>query len=466
MREWLKCFFYDKEATLVINGKSYKPSDWEEIGEGSEKRVFKIKNEKLCFFIPNKWRSEEEWNRKIEAEKYCLDEMTKLGMKTQQFELVSIDISAPNKPTYTIKGLLTKDFENLCKDESIVIHNPKGDKRIIGTPPDFMSMRERFKNKKFVQEMFKKFIYEYATAYTFSLPVSALQSNDDSQHLCFELSENPEQPPVVRYMFWDVVSDMHTNALVPLVPTLKELKKGTELFGWKTNDNDALAALANLVACSIYEMINQSARQNLDSSKFVKELEADILSAIDDDVFLSPALEHAKKQVVEIINKTLPELNQTEKTNEMFIGMMLLAIPTDNVELVTRCFQLRSPGSLEEKHIDKIIETAAKHNNPPIMQCIKDTLGVEKEVLVKARQEAERKRLEEVEKARLEKERIQGLKSAFLKQHSIQLAEDKSSWCGPYSFFANNHVYEEATISELVDHARGRSKQDLGNAAC
>ncbi|KTD78792.1 hypothetical protein [Legionella waltersii] len=402
MREWLKCFFYEKEATLVINGKSYKPSDWEKIGEGSEKRVFKIKDEKLCFFIPNKWRSEDDWNSKIEAEKYFLDEMTKLGMKTQQFELVSIDISAPNKPTYTIKALTTTDFENLCKEESIVIHNPKGDQRIIGTPPDFMAMRDKFKDKQFVREVFKKFIDEYATAYTFSLPVSALQSNDDSQHLCFELSANPEQPPVVRYMFWDVVSDMGNRALIPIVPTLKELRKGAESYTWRTNDNDALAALASSVAYSIYEMLNQSVKQNIDPFKFIKELETDILSAIDDDAFLLPALEHAKKQAVKMINENLTELSQDQRSNEIFIGLMLLAIPTDDIDLVKRCFQFCSPSDIKKEQVDKVMEIASKYNNPVIIQCIKDNLGTEKE-------------------------KVQGLKPSFFKQHQVQINEIRST---------------------------------------
>ena len=86
--------------------------------------------------------------------------------------------------------LVTRDFENLCQEESITINNPKGDSRVIGKLPNFIAMREKFKEKAFVQKMFSKMIGEYALALTFSLPIFHVRHVDDSEHYCFELSQD------------------------------------------------------------------------------------------------------------------------------------------------------------------------------------------------------------------------------------------------------------------------------------
>lgn len=221
MEEWLEIFSQINEGiSLTLNGKTYNKSDCVKLGEGHEKRVYKIKGTNQCFFIPNSLMDEEYWDRLIGEEKLLLDYMTNLGLKTQRFEIVSLEINAPGKPPQAIKVLLTKDFNSLCEEESIVIHNPKGDlEKNSGNIPDFLAMRKKFKDPTFSQKMLGKMIIEYAVSLTFSLPISSVGQNDDSEHYCFELPKDSDEPPLAHYMFWDVVNDFSPR--LPIVPTLR-----------------------------------------------------------------------------------------------------------------------------------------------------------------------------------------------------------------------------------------------------
>jgi len=83
MLEWLKCFFEEDDATLVLKGKAFSKQHFQEIGSGSQKKVYKHEDQGLCFFIPNKWSSEEAWNNLIANEKMLLDQILNLGLKAQ-----------------------------------------------------------------------------------------------------------------------------------------------------------------------------------------------------------------------------------------------------------------------------------------------------------------------------------------------------------------------------------------------
>ncbi|KTD50752.1 Uncharacterised protein [Legionella quateirensis] len=455
MQEWLRLFYQKIEGTtLTINGTIYKLTDCKRIGGGSEKHVYQLKDDALCFFIPHKYRSEEHWNQKIQFEKLILDEISQLGLKTQQFELVSIEIRVPGEQPRAINGLLTKDFKSLCNDESIVIHDSKGSQRVTGTPPDFHSMRGRFKDKEFVQHMFKKIIKEYAVAYTFSLPINILQTNDDSQHIIFELPQNSNEPPVVRYMFWDVVSDVATFPFIFRAPTLNELKEGPGKHRWGKKGIAALYHLANTVACTILEMYNHEID---DSFSFVGELQSDILLAIDDDVFLNDALEHAQSLAVPFFNKLFVEFKKEEVILDtgMFHSLMLMAISSSNLDIIEQCYQLRPQNSLlPEEHIDSMLDVSIKYGNQAVVEFLNSKLGAEKNTYEKAKQLA----IEEQEK----KVKREQLKETFLKQYNKQLVSDKSLYCGIYSFFVKSYVTNDMDLSEIVKHAQGLSKEGTG----
>ncbi|ASQ46864.1 hypothetical protein [Legionella clemsonensis] len=448
MREWLRHFFYDRDSTLVIKGKTYQFSDWQRIGGGSEKHVYKVKGKDFCFFIPHKYSSEEDWNYRIKLEKDILDEMTALGLKTQQFELVDLKINSPNAPSsYTIKALLTKDFHTLCQNEALVIYNHKGDKRICGEAPDFMAIRAKFKEKDYVQEMFKKIIKEYAIAYTFSLPITALQSTDDSEHICFELSSTV---PVVRYMFWDVVADTKTFPFIPLVPSLDELRKGPPR-SYSNRENYSLHCLANTVACSILEIIYSSPGEKpSDSFAFVKELEKDILNAIDDQVLLNEALEHAREQAANYLPQLLNKINLANVNNENFTKLLVGAISTNNLELVQRYYESRPREQLTERLIDTILHASNQGRNSDIIQFLHNKLGPEKAVFVEDRRKIE------------VQEKVSQIKHTFFSQYNKQLSADKRAWCGLYSVFAKSYVKPEASLHELFKHAQGLSKEGSG----
>lgn len=41
---------------------------------------------------------------------------------------------------------------------------------------------------------------------------------------CMKFGEGSDEPPVVRYMFWDVVGDFMHGPSLPIIPTLDALK--------------------------------------------------------------------------------------------------------------------------------------------------------------------------------------------------------------------------------------------------
>ncbi|WP_392537439.1 hypothetical protein [Legionella sp. 227] len=432
MREWLKLFYtQNHNITLTINGKTFKKTDCERIGGGSEKHVYKIKGTNQCFFIPNKgWGN---WDAKIQAEKLLLDQITDLGLKTQRFEIVPIEIHEPGKSTYTINVLVTKDFTSLCQEESIVIYNAKGDQKVIGTPPDIITLKERLKDKSFALKMVENIINEYATAFTFSLPISILSYIDDSEHFYFKLPpEQSTEPPVIGFMFWDVVSDFSGTSL-PYVPTLEELKSGTR------NKSDlfysplrGLKFLANNIACTMYEMSSKKE----DGFDFVREVEEDLIPVLNNDETLKIALTQAKRKGIILFTRFLDELTNIENKNIVpagFVELMKSALSLEEPDLLQRAFRIYpNPIDLPQEHIDQIMAEAKKYGNPINIDFLNSHLVVER------------------------------LKSNFMQKYNAKLTSDKKAWCGLYSFFATSYVKNDMSLQELVDHAQGHSKQGTG----
>ncbi|CAM2993784.1 Uncharacterised protein [Legionella steigerwaltii] len=451
MKEWLTLFYAsNQETTLTLNGKTFKKTDCERIGGGSEKHVYKIKGTNQCFFIPNKgWGN---WDNKIQAEKYLLDQITDLGLKTQRFEIAPIEIREPGKPPHTINVLVTKDFESLCEEESIVIYNPKGDQRVIGTPPDISAMKKRLKDKAFAVKMMERIIHEYATAFTFSLPIGILGSLDDSQHFYFKLPpDESNEPPVIGFMFWDVVSDFSGPEL-PYVPTLEDLKSGTrsksDLFYHPLR---GLEHLANNVACTMLEMSYKNSNNELSHSfAFVKEIEDDLIQVLNNDAILHEALAQARKQGVNFFTQLLNELKDFENKNispEGFVEFMKSALSLDEPVLLQRAFKIHpNPTDLPKEKIDQIMATATKYGNPTNIDFLNTHLVLAKENI-------------ELEKQRLEAEK---LKNDFIQKYNAKFTSDQKAWCGFYSFFATSYVNNDMSLKELVEHAQGHSKQGSG----
>lgn len=450
MREWLQRFYtQNHNITLTLNGKTFKKTDCERIGGGSEKHVYKIKDTNLCFFVPNKgWIN---WDDKIRAEKFLLDQITDLGLKTQRFEIAPIEIQEPGKPTYTINVLVTKDFTSLCQEESIVIYNAKGDQRVIGTPPDIITLKERLKDKIFALKMVENIINEYATAFTFSLPISILGSLDDSEHFYFKLPpEQSTEPPVIGFMFWDVVSDFSGTSL-PYVPTLEELKSGTR------NKSDffygplrGLSFLANNIACTMYEMSSKKQGGIENGFDFVRGIEEDLMPVLNNDETLKIALTQARKKGIILFTELLNELTHIENKNVNpagFVQLMKSALSLEEPDLLQRAFKIYpNPNDLPQEHIEQIMAEAKKYGNSSNIDFLNSHL-------VLAKEQAELEKLN----ANLER-----LKSNFMQKYDAKLTSDKNAWCGLYSFFATSYVKKDMSLKELVDHAQGHSKQGSG----
>ncbi|KTC84467.1 hypothetical protein [Legionella brunensis] len=457
--EWLKRFFQeDTETTLILHNQVLKRTNFRQIGSGSEKQVFQLESQNQCIFIPNKWSSDYHWDVLLQRETSLLAQIKSLGLKTQEFQIIPAKIQEIDQ---TMNVLLTKDFESLCKEESIVIFNQKGDEKVIGKAPDFNAMREKFKDKTFVQTMFKKIINEYAIALAFQLPITILNpSLDDSQHFCFELPTNPSEPPVVRYMFWDVAGDFDGVSL-PRVPTLHDLKTGCQP---NRDDANGLYRLANSIACVIHQMRYQRS----DMFKFVRELQTDILAALNDNNFLNPALEHARNTAAKYLSEHLIniKLDTTSLNDDNFVLLIESAISTDNLSLIEQFFELHNdPNTLAQQSIAQIIETAKKYENKSVIAYFEAkfvSLNLPTEIEAPSIRELSveiKKSVVEEVKSEVNPEEW---KNNFLLAYNKKLAADKAAWCGLYSFFAKSNVNNNMTLKDLVSHAQGASNQGSG----
>lgn len=378
MEEWLKRFLRatTEDVTLTLNGTTIKRSDCFELARGSEKRVYKIKDQNLCFFIPHKWSSEDSWNSLIKKEKTLLDEIHELGLKTQRFEITSLEIHEPGKPSYSILVLVTKNLESLCQEEAMAIFNPKGTQgkvntRIIGNVPNFFSQQKKFEDPIFVRKMFEKIINEYAIALTFNLPIGILDSCDDSVHYCFELSSDSEEASMARFMFWDVVLDFK-GVQPPFVPTLSFLKSAGRA------ENSGLRFLANQIACAMYSMSIQEWDVEDD---FVSVTQKNLLVAINDNDFLNQALAHARKVSANFLNTVLNSIQKglQEIDTPYFERLMKSAISTSDLKLVEQFFQLPNAKALP-KPINTLLEFAEQYENQPIIDYLKNQKRLESSV--------------------------------------------------------------------------------------
>ncbi|WP_454781787.1 hypothetical protein [Legionella sp. WA2022007384] len=477
MKDWLKLFFAQKDGILLtLNGKTFRKSDCQWLGGGSEKNVYQIKGTNQCFFIPNKFdkeiiyegkiiSSEDFWNSKIQKEQSLLDQISALGLKTQRFEILPLKIEDPGKATYSLNVLVTKDFNSLCKEESIVIYNRKGEQKVIGSPPQFITMKEQFKEKQFAQKMLKKIITEYAVAFTFSLPISILHPVDDSEHFCFELPKDATEPPVARYIFWDVVSDFY-GADIPIVPTLKELKQGSmgeKPCTFSKNPLQGLIDLTYQIASPLLEMCPPKME-----TISVDSLAADLLAALNEDDILNEALAHARKLASKFITNLLNEAEHNKIDNEAFVILMHSVISIGEFDLFLRAFQvLENPADMPQEDVDNIISIAQIYKVQPIIDYLHIHLVQEKAnreaerniLLAQEKPDREAAKVKEAEKRHKESEL---LKNDFLQHYEQKLFQDKSAWCGIYSFFAKSYVNKDLSLDELVEHAQGRSKHGNG----
>lgn len=428
MRSWLDRFYSrDDDVTISLKDKNYKLSECVKVGGGSEKTVYQLKGQDTCFFIPHKCSSEENWNYKIVAEKTFLDEMDELGLKTQRFEILPIEIKKPGKPSYTIQALVTTSLKSRCEKEHMVIYNRKGkgDDKVIGTPPDIVVLHDKMKDKAFTQSMLKQIASEYAICYSFNFPISVLSYLDDSEQYCLELGE-ADTPPVVRYMFWDVVSD-YEGLVFPIVPTLKSLKKGEEGCPRKTDDTYGLYMLANGIACAINVMASQP---NKDDMGLFKVMEKNILDALKDDVFLNTALIEARAvcqqrllEIIDLINEKKPGI---VKDKNYFITLMKSAISIGETSLLDAVLKLYPTSSeLPPETVSEISVFAKQYENPALIDYL------EAHVTKPA------------------------LKQRFLKDYEASLTRDKNSVFSLYGLFSPSHVREDMTFEEIVKHAKG-----------
>ena len=219
----------------------------------------------------------------------------------------------------------------------------------------------------------------------------------------------PTEPPIVRYMFWDVVSDFEGIDL-PYVPTLSKLKSANK-YGAQ-----GLRGLANAISSSISEITTKSikdAKYNrsikameadlagvdlpeedslpegsdwsvMDNIAFGKEVEANIAAALNDDNFLNQALAHSRQSSIRYLNNLLINIKEDDcplLEIQRFVKLMQSAISTSDLELVSEFFQLPQTKHLPNKSINQLLEFARQYDN----QAIIDYLERQKELGITAR---------------------------------------------------------------------------------
>lgn len=491
MKEWRHLFYKDKDLEISLslnNSLAIKKDSCKLLGEGSEKKIYKIPNSNQCFFVPSPKSGNdfEDWKDVIETEKDRLNAISELGLRTQHFEIQPLTLTKTATNQQTIDVLVTRDFDSLCQEEKLIICDPKHHKgsRYFGVSEqwalDFIAMRDRFKDPIFARKMLKQIICDYAIALTFDLPIKAKRSEyallgpDDDEHYCFELAKNPEDPPVVRYMFWDVSS----GPANPKVPTLAQLKSGvlSGALHSKEETYRALKLITHSIAADLTLMVELATGRKLGkdigSIDYTMELRNELFNAINDDEFLTEALSEAKLQT----RKWLDKNKDASPIERQIESQIEAAISLGDLTLVEKYYESHTEKNIfSEKEIHGFIDMAQEYDCPQIEAFFTDKLpqseiaSTRSEVSSLSQLEQNPPNFSETSGLGLEQSphelRHQDpekyLIDKFIRAYKDKLTEDKSSWCGffPTRSYALEHT---GSLQELVDHAKGKSKTGSG----
>ena len=421
------------DCNFTIKGRTFKKSECKKLGGGTQKIAYQFGNYDECFLRPYSDQPDDHWNLTISSEKNLLDQIISLGLKAQNFEHVDLKIEKPGGKPYTLPVLLTKDFQSLCKNESMVIYNVKGsgEGRVIGKPIERDGLIEGLKKEVYAQGLLSEIIKEYAVCLTFKLPISVVNiRRDDSEHYCFKLPQSPEQPPIAHYMFWDVVGDFGGLSLPYIIPTLAELKSG-----YGKNKFEGIRTLANQLACALEEVSGPE----MDTNVFLDGLESPLLEALKNENLLNSALEHARNVAINKLNEELNKVEdpgQKRDRNEV-IDLIFSAISTNDLDLLKRvCDKYLDLNHLQDNQVRQIMAFSKKYNNEPINDYLRDNLQIPFNKM--------------------------SLKNEFLESYRQKLQSDKEAWHGWYSFFVKSHVNEKDSLLTLVEHAKGNSQKGTG----
>ena len=374
MKQWLAIFNEVEDCTLTLNDITFKKSDCTKIGSGSVKSFYKIKGQTTCFALPTYCCTTEAWDHVITGEKAVLDQIGSLGIKVEHFEIVPMEIKESQNISYTINVLTTKDFNSLCEEESIMIYDRKSPPWIKGKAPNFEEIWDKLKNPKFVQQMFEKILVEYAIAVTFQLPIFPLMNIDDSEHFIFELSRNADEPPRVRYMFWDVLNDFQgiTNVVVPTLDNLRRGYIGQSDFQYRHKTG------LKMLAGQVKDAIAVSSNIPLSNLDLIPK---NFYSMINNDESLNLALQHAKIIATRYLRDELfyhKDMSPHSLSDEPEIIMCITsAISTDDITLVKRSIELcANPLRLSQDTVKQIIESANLYSNPAICEYLHTNLVI------------------------------------------------------------------------------------------
>lgn len=448
MEAWLNCF---KQGNyfLILDGKTYTESDCSFIAEGSQKRIFKLKDTGLCFFIPNKYSNEENWNALIKKEKVLLDHILALGLEAQHFDIVPLTIQNADGNSHTLNVLLTQDFDTLARERNLVIYNPKPGSthsgrapNIIGNAPPFYSLKEHLKAPIFARKLLSKIINEFAIAFSFSLPLPSLGFLvDDSVHYCFELPNSATEPPIIRYIFWDIT--YFDKSKVPFVPTLNALKKEIHELAREV----ALAIQAGAEK-EIYAQIKPGDFPLSFLHEFTNDIQTLIKPILMNEEFLAGALGESRKVSIHFLMKLMdgPELQHNIAQNPLqFLKLMQSAISTADLDIVKKLLELHPDHSILSLHtITAMIDTAVQYENSDLIVYLTN-FKLDQITLRLQKEEEDRKALKEK------------FKTEFLTAYNLHLdIEQKSGFGFGRFFYKNEYITENMSLEQLIDHAQGQ----------
>lgn len=376
MLAFMNCF-QKENALLTLKGKSFSKSECKQLGFGNQKRVYGLKNGTECFFVPSKIG--DGWDNQIQAEKGLCDQILSLGLKAQKFEIVPLTVQeTAHGPSYTLNVLLTKSFNAVAEDEHLAIYNVKSSDpngKFTGDPVTIYDGKLAYlNNKQWNQQILEKIIKEYALALTYKLPIHQVTDPDDSVHFCFELQKDKNQPPKIRYMFWDVLGDF-SGLELPIVPNMCTLKTGLrfkEQYGRVFDPQKGIKSLVNGIACALIETAEVEKLGFENEFESCKAIEKALLSAITENM-LNDALTHARQQACGFLKgarkeyiKIAREIPLAEQQRHLF-DLVCSSISTGEVECVKAALALSSNlATFLRKYGEKIYVFAKDYDDKNI----------------------------------------------------------------------------------------------------
>ena len=178
---------------MLLDGKPLDHDSLRCVGYGSSKRVISFGDGTRVFFITAPYI--------ISDEMKVSEELTSLGLLTQQYQKATLSIQCSITKQFSEKVIMVAD--NFIGHKKLSVHDHKSmdwhESHWASPPPELYNGDiKNFHNPQWNQKLLQSLVNEYFTINAFDINIRG-----DRCHFAIERSSSKNEPPVLHYMLYD-----------------------------------------------------------------------------------------------------------------------------------------------------------------------------------------------------------------------------------------------------------------------